>query len=568
MMERARGAFLWVAVLAVAAGCQPAPGDPGKVDAGHLDAGAPDAGPVDAGAPDAGPTLYSDFPSNPILDDTQAPPPSNAPALFGAPDAGTSSGGPCLVEPEVGSLFPMNWLRPRFKLSAPPGQNLFEIRLSAPDQTNELVVYTTRTTWTMPASIWSTLSRHSIDVPITVTVRGAVFDGTQLTSGPMRGSSGELRIAPAVAAGTIVYWTTSGGTQLKGFSIGQESVQTVLTPNELGVGCVGCHTSTPDGKYAAISAAIEPASGDPARIELRSLDGTASEPPFLTSDARALLGRTSQQFPAFSPKHWAPGDRLAISMLRLNSNWELIWTDLEATSQAQGVGWDIIAAASGSSRPGAPTFSHDGTKILYHAAPTMQSGTNAIDGGGDLYVVPFTNRTGGTPAKVPGASEPAFNEYYPTYSPDDAWIAFNRVPNDETSYDNPNAEVFVLPASGGTPTRLAANDPPTCGGKTSPGVKNSWPKWSPKASTVGSRTYYWLTFSSTRAGSHPQLYVAPVVVEGSTVKSYPALNLWNQPEDEANHTPAWDMFEVGIGARPRRTPLQGLLASVVCAGPR
>ena len=104
-----------------------------------------------------------------------------------------------------------------------------------------------------------------------------------------------------------------------------------------------------------------------------------------------------------------------------------------------------------------------------------------------------------------------------------------------------------MPSDGGVATRLSANDPDQCASVTSPGLTNSWPKWSPEATTFGGKTYYWLTFSSTRgAGGKPQLYVSPVVVEGGVPTTYPALYLWNQPVDEANHTPAWDVFEITI----------------------
>jgi len=33
-------------------------------------------------------------------------------------------------------------------------------------------------------------------------------------------------------------------------------------------------------------------------------------------------------------------------------------------------------------------------------------------------------------------------------------------------------------------------------------------------------------------------------VQGGVVKSYAALDLWNQPESENNHTPAWDVFQL------------------------
>ena len=77
-----------------------------------------------------------------------------------------------------------------------------------------------------------------------------------------------------------------------------------------------------------------------------------------------------------------------------------------------------------------------------------------------------------------------------------------------------------------------------------PGVTNSWPKWAPGVEDFNGRRYYWLTFSSTRRGDKPQIFVAPVVAEGGSLVSYPALTLWNQPADEANHTAAWDVFQI------------------------
>ena len=91
----------------------------------------------------------------------------------------------------------------------------------------------------------------------------------------------------------------------------------------------------------------------------------------------------------------------------------------------------------------------------------------------------------------------------------------------------------------------SSTDRPWTSGRTSPGVTNSWPKWAPAVGVVGPKRYYWLTFSSTRsAAGNPQLYVTPVVDDGTTVTTYPALYLWNQPANENNHTPAWDNFAI------------------------
>jgi hypothetical protein len=108
---------------------------------------------------------------------------------------------------------------------------------------------------------------------------------------------------------------------------------------------------------------------------------------------------------------------------------------------------------------------------------------------------------------------------------------------------------------------LAANDPPACGGEASPGVINSWPKWSPSVETFEGKRYHWLIFSSGRgypeqvelprnqyspsSTKTSQLYIAAVVTEGGVVtETYPAVYVWNQTTNTSNLTPAWDEFKI------------------------
>ena len=71
---------------------------------------------------------------------------------------------------------------------------------------------------------------------------------------------------------------------------------------------------------------------------------------------------------------------------------------------------------------------------------------------------------GGTAKPLPGASDPNLQEYYPAFAPDDSLIAFDRTDNGLNLYNQAQGEVFVIPSTGGTATRLASNDPPTCTG--------------------------------------------------------------------------------------------------------
>ena len=129
-------------------------------------------------------------------------------------------------------------------------------------------------------------------------------------------------------------------------------------------------------------------------------------------------------------------------------------------------------------------------------------------------------------------------------------------------FANPNAEMWVVPLQPGAQAkRLVANDPPSCSGKASPGVNNHWPKWSPTRTTVGTKTYYWMIFSSNRYGIPPvttssggstkivqvsQLYITAVVADEVSITTYPAIYLWNQPQNRLNTTPAWENFNIPI----------------------
>jgi hypothetical protein len=541
-----------------------APGDAGvpslSLGSGGADGGYGTQAPVQPTGP------VSDFPA-PVLDGTA---PTNSPTLFGPTTQGATSGGPCLVEPENDVVYPQNWLRPRFRWNAANGENLFELRLHVANQIDDLVVYTTNTTWTMPQTTWDLLRTDSPTEAMTVSVRGGMFASGSLT-GEALGTSTPMGIAPVQATGAVVYWTTddttTGASALKGFSPGDDSVEDILGPAQYAQAqgtdatCIGCHTSAPDGEFVAFTwttSANTPWADGLALIEADA--GTiGAAPPYLSSSGAQALARWNVGAVAFSPAHWTTGDRHAIvSFDNENSgtNVVLSWIDVEASSAAQASG--ALARNGDSQLPGAPAWSHDGNTIAYVSTNRVcdgrlgagcdddasYNGTTDPGSVADLYEVPYAGGAGGSATPLSGASDPMFQEYYPSFSPGDEWVVFNRIPNDDNMYDQPAAEVFVIPAGGGTATRLAANDPPACSGVTSPGITNSWGKWGPTALQANGSTYYWLVFSSKRSGT-TQLYITSLVTAANgSLTTHGALYLWNQPPTESNHTPAWDVFKV------------------------
>jgi hypothetical protein len=348
--------------------------------------------------------------------------------------------------------------------------------------------------------------------------------------------------------------------------------------------------STPDGRavgftdhwpWNAVVASIEP-------------ESVGAVPSYVTPGAQRLLNQPWLGMMTFSRSHFASGDRVAVTSysMRGTSSGQgfsdghqqngdrLAWFDLEtpvnipwqqsqpdatnaAIAAASGTAWGFLSLEGESRSALTPSFRHDGTAVVYTSAASSQDGRIGDGAETDLHVVPYAGRKGGQVKPVQGAATPGVSEYYPSYSSDDVFIAFNRAPSTSGKiYYRPDGEVYVVPSQGGAAVRLAANDPPACTGQKSPGIINSWAKWSPVALSVNGKRYYWLVFSSARAypGSFEvpknqyspgdtrasQLYLAAVVADERTgaVETYPAVYLWNQTPETSNLTPAWDEFKI------------------------
>ena len=567
----------------------------------------------------------TDFQAAVILDGSAT---MDAASKFGAAAAGGPSAD-CLIEPAPGSLVPRNWWRPRIRFTPQAGETLFEIRVHADVEANDLVIYTSNTTYLMPAAAWTGVAAHAAS--ITVTVRG-----TSAAGGAISKATSVLNIAPVNAGGAMVYWATTSteesttSSKLVGFQVGEAgtvdalhvddikesdlfneagSVKTSPTVTSAGavaaapghVSCIGCHTSTPDGKSVAFKDGW-PWAGILASVE----KGTVGQRPSYVTDvgAREIQQPFLGTF-TFSPAFWGDTTHLAVSVYgapTLGMGWngvnrnivtasELTWFDLTAPGSMptdgqmvstailadQNMTWGFIPRTGDTRAAVMPDWSHDGKTIAYTSAAQIAGGhvggLSAADGvtplstptQSDIYTVPFNNKLGGAAAPLAGASDPSAAEYYPDFSADDHFIAYTRVANiNGYFYYRADGEVAIVPATGGTPIRLQANTPPACTNEASPGVLNSWPKWSPTVETdAAGNKYYFLVFSSARKydgqfalapnqytpkgtdARSSQMYLASIVVSpDGKVTDYPAVYIWNQTPATSNLTPAWDEFKI------------------------
>ena len=560
---------------------------------------------------------------NPIF---QVNVPTDVGGMFGTP----SGAGPCVTEPEDGSLFPNNWLPPRVRV--PGNKGYLKITFHADMESTDLVAYAQGDSWLLPKPIWQNLASHINDQNVSVTVQTPNGGATTVN----------FQIAPVGAGGSMVFWsmdpmavgkdlssvtnltTIKNDSFLDGFTVGDDSTlfQASGTPalaitdvkqqvakqdgTTQASHCIGCHVGTPDGNYVGF------VDGWPWGGAFASIQASTKGQAIPTSPGATCTGwntcptgsRTYVQYPwmgglTFSQSHWTTGDQIAIVAAQLPAAdltmpWNtddyqlgnLVWVDTESsaittTSSGQpfptrGTAFDYMQHTGDLGGVAFPTWSNDGTTIVYSSTPVGCSGQGCTPGDKDgrlnmghtdLYSVQYNNKAGGAATAVPGGSSSSLEEYYPAFAPDDSMLAFTAVQAGQVMYANPVAELYVTPfatpsgLSGAQAIRLNANDPPKCTGLSSPGINNHWAKWSPTVGSANNRTYYWMIFSSNRYNPQQmtvtngnmtnsvyvsQLYITAVVKNEVGYSTYPAIYLYNQPANRLNTTPAWQDFHIPI----------------------
>lgn len=332
-----------------------------------------------------------------------------------------------------------------------------------------------------------------------------------------------------VTRGGVYYWVTATPATILRYDI--EKTETV--PEKLyevggepgGSGtCHGCHTVSKDGTKMSLTLDGNNGRGTVVNILDRSL-------------AVPVADNTKWSYGTFTPD--------ATKLITLSDG---------QLSVRNSNGGNVLATIPNApnTRATHPELSPDGTLLVY---AQCSGGSDAFTTGCGLVSRPFNNadNTVGDIKVLVAAGENGRNSYYPAVSPDGKWLAFTRSPSNVDSYDEPNAETWIMKVDGSAPPiQLAAAD------LGHAGRTNSWARWVPFAQTFGANgeplTY--LTFSSKRKygvrlpnGGRPQIWMTPVIpsrAEAGMDPSGPAFRLPFQNVATGNHIAQWTQEVVVI----------------------
>lgn len=367
-------------------------------------------------------------------------------------------------------------------------------RLQISSEITDLVVYTSSTSWTADEETWQEITATNAGGSVEVNLAAAVGDTVYLEA------PRHISVNRMDGRGSIVYWSTSAQGLME-IPYG-EAARELITANTTGR-CVACHTVSPQGQVAFTY------DGGNGYLGVKDLDNVGGD----------ILGYGVNigNFHSFTPD-----GSLLVSVyngvLQVFDGWTGVYMGTVDTG-----GYTVSH----------PDWSPDGTRLA-----VVLTGSHGLDWsftGGRIAVMEHLGGGAFAPPNVLYAPTDGRNAYYPAFSPDGEWIAFNLSTDD--SYFDPDATLAIL-ASDGSAAPILLDRANQVGN-----LYNSMPKWGP----LPDDEILWIAFSSMRTygslvSNRPQLWVAavdPALARQLKDPSYPAFWLPNQDMNQNNHLPFW-----------------------------
>jgi len=475
----------------------------------------------------------------------------HAPTSFSG-SIGDASGAPRFVYPLDGAMHPINIGQITLQWSrGAPTSKVFRITLLRDADQTRYDFYVPCAVdacqFSPPPDAWLTLAFQNRDGGLTTTV-----EGTDGAGGPIyRSPSITVRFSPDWVTGGLYYWTggTAGGTTYR-LPFGAAQATPFIVPNSgtNPYSCGGCHSVSRDGTVISFSAAP---------------DGNTSMGVLIASPT------DDPTRPMVPPNADGSGIPSRFTALNANGSRVLLTTFgqiavFDATSGATTDVGDPNALLPRGKLVTHPEWSPSGTRvaftmytgIIYDAAGTaIRTIADTRPSDGEIVTMrfdPATGRLGDLKVIVPMSPADKLFHFYPSWSPDEKWLAFASGPLGVTAYAAPDARL-----------RLAAADVenqvcpgPTCyelaNASQGSDLSSTWPKLSTIALvrdsvlfvTFSSKMNYGSVLLNTGPGgaNRAQLWMSAIDLRGLVPGGDPSLPpVWLPFQDvtQANHLPFW-----------------------------
>ena len=447
-------------------------------------------------------------------------------AVVAAFDAATPTEGslPAIQYPQDGVTVPRNLEGLAFTWEKPETSNVTRLRMQS--GITDMSIFTAEDEWLSNSDVWATIAASNTEGTVDVTIESGMWDGSSL-SNVERGPPFSLTVNRLDARGSVLYWVArsdSGGGVPGGdimrIPFGSNEAEAFWSFEDSGQ-CVGCHTLVEAGDKMVVTHAG--VNGNFSIIDI-------SDPNYPETWLNTAEDRRAT-FHAASP----------------DGEFLLTVANYQAKLYSLYTGSLIMEVDTGGEKVSHPDWSPDGDSILLVRIKSTSMNDMNFEGG-EIIKMSWNGNSFGAPEVLVPYTEDK-NSYYPAFSPDGEWIAFNRAVQTEiiradgtaeysaSSYANPSAELWLMDKNGGYQTRL----------DTANGVgelQNSFPRWGP----LPDDDVLWLAFSSTRRYAVdpnmgiPQIWVTAIepdrILDGQDPSATP---FWLPAQDSQsdNHLAIW-----------------------------
>ena len=428
----------------------------------------------------------------------------------GIPDAFKAStpslyGGLSLAYPGDGVTVPRNLEGLSFFWTLPDGADVARIRFTT--DITDVSAYVAGEQWTATSDLWATIAASNREGEVEVSLMAGTWQGGAL-SDVVAGPPTHLRVNRFDARGSVLYWATANQSVMR-IPFGQTEAEDFWTPEDSKDQCTGCHSIS-----EALDRMVVTYGGLDGKFEIIDIE-TAEEPTVVvpaTDDRRVT-------FKTISPDG---------TLMLASNKGDLFLYDLQTGQivDSWDYDWPVVM----------PDWSPNGEDIVAVRVNGMFNSEFQFTQG-ELITMQWDGLTLSEPETlVPTDDSGTYTYFYPAWSPDGDWVAFNR--SSDYPYSSPTAELLLISGEGGDPILLEEANGPNV-------VTNSYPRWGP----LPDDDILWLAFSSRQAypgadefSGAAQVFVTSIDVTLAAEGTDPSTrSFWlpGQTLGSDNHLPYW-----------------------------